>query len=79
MSTRLEHVLNEIKELSFDELLMLQERIIGEVRSKTHPAVAPTAETENHPLSQKLKMLKMDGWPADTTFRREDIYDDRGL
>ena len=26
----------------------------------------------------RLKMLDLQGWPADTTFRREDIYGDDG-
>ncbi len=41
MSARLEHVLNEIKELSFDELLMLQRQIIDEVQTKAVPTTPP--------------------------------------
>jgi hypothetical protein len=47
------------------------------LEEKPAQAVAPTGL--KLPLSQKLKMLKMDNWPINATFRREEIYDDRGF
>jgi hypothetical protein len=40
-------------------------------------AVRPTARRAPKP-PLRLKMLEGQGWPADTTFRREDIYGDDG-
>jgi hypothetical protein len=46
-------------------VLLLEEA----VRASSHPTSKP-------PL--RLKMLDLRGWPAGTTFRREDIYGDDG-
>jgi hypothetical protein len=75
MTAALENLLAQLKQLSLEELLTLQERVTGEMRRKTRPESEPLTEAENdtRPLSQRLKMLKVDGWPADATYRREDI------
>ncbi|MCX7791322.1 MAG: hypothetical protein N2378_11835 [Chloroflexaceae bacterium] len=39
------------------------------------PATSQTSQT-SQPLPG-LKMLDIPGWPVDSTFRREDMYDDR--
>ena len=79
-TANLERLVSQLKELSLEELLTLQERIIGEMRSKTHPeTVSQTADAYNRSLSEKLKMLNMDHWPSNATYRREELYDDRGL
>lgn len=36
----------------------------------------PRKETSKEPL--RLKLLDLNGWPADAAFRREDIYSDDG-
>jgi hypothetical protein len=51
MSARLDRVLNEIKELSFEELLTLQRQIIDEVQTKAVPT-APEAATTPDKASQ---------------------------
>jgi hypothetical protein len=38
--------------------------------------VQPVIEKKTKPL--KLNVFKWEGWPADCTFRREDIYEDDG-
>jgi hypothetical protein len=38
--------------------------------------IQPVAETKKKPL--KLHEFELKGWPADCTFRREDIYNDDG-
>jgi hypothetical protein len=38
--------------------------------------IQPVAEAKKKPL--KLNVFKWEGWPADCTFRREDIYEDDG-
>jgi hypothetical protein len=47
-----------------------------------HRAVLLLEETMGQPSAPKpplrLKMLDLRGWPANTTFRREDIYGDDG-
>ncbi len=51
--------------------IMSIKEFLGQARKQNLPPKPP--------LSLRLKMLDMDSWPSDTTFRREDIYDDRGL
>ena len=66
----------------------------GELRvvAQAPPGVAPgehqavllleeSAGGPSHPSPKpplRLKMLDLQGWPANTTFRREDIYGDDG-
>jgi hypothetical protein len=52
MSAMLDRVLNEIKELSFEELLMLQRQIIDEVQTKAVPeASTPPGKPGQRPLN----------------------------
>jgi hypothetical protein len=80
MSVRLDHVLNEIKDLSFEELLMLQRQIIDEVQTKAVPAAPEAATTSGKPDQTPLgfKVWNWENWPPDATYRREEIYDDDG-
>ncbi len=76
MTAQLDKLLNELKQLSLEELLTLQERIIGEVRSKTHLEPSIAAGNEGNALG--LKVWQWSNWPADATYRREELYDDDG-
>jgi hypothetical protein len=78
MTAALDKLVDQLKQLSLDELLTLQERIIGEVRSKTHPETTPLTDPGTETNALGLKVWKWENWPADSTFRREDIYDDDG-
>ncbi len=54
MSAMLDHVLNEIKELSLEELLTLQRQIIDEVQTKALPAAPETVSTPAKPSQRSL-------------------------
>lgn len=50
MSAMLDHVLNEIKELSLEELLLLQRQIIDEVQTKVVPSIPTSGKPSKRPL-----------------------------
>ncbi len=76
MTADLDKLVSQLKQLSLEELLTLQERIIGEVRNKTHLETSNATGNEVNPLG--LKVWNWINWPADATYRREELYDDDG-
>lgn len=56
MSAMLDHVLNEIKELSLEELLTLQRQLIDEVQTKAIPVTSEPAALPSNP-SQPIRTL----------------------
>jgi hypothetical protein len=73
MSAELEIVLDKLEQLSLDELLFLQERIIGQVRRRTFTKATPmNEETADFPV------IDIGPWPADLSLHREDMYGDDG-
>lgn len=77
MSADLSAVLTKLDELTFEELLTLQEQLTRQLRVKA-PMVPtrPALKIQKPPL--ELKVMSWDNWPPDATFRREEIYDDDG-
>lgn len=74
MTANLGRIFHEVENLSFDELLTLQEYIIRQLRVK--PLVNNQPRVSQPPL--QLNAYAWNNWPPDATFRREEIYDDDG-
>jgi hypothetical protein len=74
MNSDLTGLLDQIPNLSYDELLTLQEHIIQQLRV-TVP-IDRSLRTSPSPL--QLNAYPWNNWPSDATFRREEIYDDEG-
>ncbi|MEI6046856.1 MAG: hypothetical protein WCS37_21115 [Chloroflexota bacterium] len=67
-------LLDQIPNLSYDELLTLQEHIIQQLRV-TLPISRPLTVSLS-PL--QLNAYPWNNWPSEATFRRGEIYDDDG-